>query len=116
MVFLKEHEDNYVNIEDIECDIFKVFLRFIYSGQVDKLDEIVSDLLAAADKYDVQPLKEIYVHHMAKNISVDNAVDILALAHRFSIDSIKSVASDYLKKIFNDVTRTDSWTSLFDKY
>ena len=28
----KEHEDNYVNIEDIECDIFKVFLRFIYSG------------------------------------------------------------------------------------
>ena len=115
-MFLKEHEDNYVNIEDIECDIFKVFLRFIYSGQVDKLDEIVSDLLAAADKYDVQPLKEICVHHMAKNISVDNAVDILALAHRFSIDSIKSVASDYLKKNFNDVTRTDSWTSLFDKY
>ena len=103
-MFLKENEDNYVNIEDIECDIFKVFLRFIYSGQVDKLDEIVSDLLAAADKYDVQPLKEVCVHHMAKNISVDNAVDIF------------SVASDYLKKNFNDVTRTDSWTSLFAKY
>ena len=94
----KEHEDNYVNIEDIDSDVFDVFLRYLYSGQVDKLDEMCLDLLVAADKY------------------VDNAVDVLALAHRFSIDSIKSKASNYLKDNFSAVTQTDSWTSLFDNF
>jgi speckle-type POZ protein len=112
----REHESNFVKIEDIDSDVFKVFLRYLYSGQVHQLDEMVSDLLAAADKYDVQPLREICIQHMAKNISADNAVDMLALAHRHSIDSIKSVASEYLRKNFVDVTRTDSWTSLFDNY
>ena len=74
------------------------------------------DLLVTADKYDVQPLKEMCAQHLDKNISVDNAVDVLALAHRFSIDSIKSVASNYLKDNFSAVTQTDSWTSLFDNF
>ena len=43
-------------------------------------------------------------------------VDVLALAHRFSIDSIKSVASNYLKDNFSAVTQTDSWTFLFDNF
>ena len=29
----KEHEDNYVNIEDIDSDVFDVFLRYLYSGK-----------------------------------------------------------------------------------
>ena len=112
----KEREDNFVKVEDIDSDVFEVFLRYLYSGQVDQLDEMVSGLLAVADKYDVQPLREICMRHMAKNISVDNAVDVLALAHRHSIDSIKSVASNYLKDNFSAVTQTDSWTSLFDNF
>ena len=112
----KEHRDNYVVIRDIKKDVFEVFLRYLYTGQVDKLDEKCLDLLVTADKYDVQPLKEICAQHMAKNISVDNAVDILALAHRHSIDSVKTVASVYLKDNFFDVTQTDSWASLFDNY
>jgi speckle-type POZ protein len=57
---------------------------------------MVSDLLAAADKYDVKSLREICIQHMAKNISVDNAVDILALAHRHSVKSIKTLAMQFL--------------------
>jgi speckle-type POZ protein len=112
----KEHKDSYVNIEDIDINVFEVFLRYLYTGEVDKLNEMVSDLLVTADKYDVQPLKEICAQHLAKNVSVKNAVDILALAHRHSIESIKSMASVYLKENMFDVTRSDSWIYLFDNY
>ena len=54
----KEHRDNYVNIQDMDSDVFDVFLRFLYSGQVEHLDEMYFDLFAAADKYDVQPLRK----------------------------------------------------------
>jgi len=108
----KEHEDNYVNIEDIDSDIFDVFLRFLYSGQVDQLAEICLDLLVAADKYDVQPLREICIQHMATNISVDNAVEVLALAERHSVEPIKSLALQFIKTNFANVVESDSWISL----
>ena len=93
----KEHEENNVIIEDIESDVFEMFLRYLYSGEVNQLDEKHLDLFAAADKYDVQPLREICIRHMATNISVDNAVDILALAERHSIEPIKSFALELIE-------------------
>jgi len=56
-----EHRDNCVKIEDIDSDIFEEFIRFLNSKQVEHLDEMCFDLLAAADKYEVQPLKEVCI-------------------------------------------------------
>ena len=112
----KEHEDNYVNIEDMDSDVFEVFLRYLYSGQVDKLEEMFTVLLAAADKYDVQPLREICIQHMAKNISVDNAVDMLALADRHSVESVKSLALQFIKFNFTDFVKTKFWASFLENY
>ena len=107
----KEHEENIVIIEDLESDVFELFLRYLYSGEVNQLDEKHLDLFAAADKYDVQPLREICIRHMATNISVDNAVDILALAERHSIEPIKSFALrfiDFYNEFYNADVETDS--------
>ena len=112
----KEHEDNYVNIEDMDSDVFEVFLRYLYSGQVDKLEEMFTVLLADADKYDVQPLREICIQHMPKNISVDNAVDVLALADRHSVESVKSLALQFIKFNFADFVKTKFWASFLENY
>ena len=112
----KEHQDNYVNIEDIDSDVFDVFLRFLYSGQVENLDEMYFDLLAAADKYDVQPLREICIQHMTKNISVDNVVDMLALADRYDVEPIKIYAQNFITNNMASVMKTDSWASLLGLY
>ena len=81
-----------------------------------KLDEILTDLLAVAHMYDVQPLREICIQHMAINISVDNAADILLLAERHSIDSTKSLALQFIKKNVLNVSTTDAWTDLIKCY
>ena len=112
----KEHLDSCVNIEDMDSDVFEVFLHFIYTNQVDELDEMYLDLLAVADKYDVQPLREICIQHMAKNISLDNAVEVLALAERHSIESIKSKTLQFINKNVLNVSTTDAWTDLIKCY
>ena len=108
----KEHRDNYVNIKDIDSNVFEVFLRFLYSGKVDKLDGMCLDLFAAADMYDVQSLRIICIHHMTMNMSVDNVINILALAERHSIEATKSSALQFIKINFADVVKTGSWSSL----
>ena len=63
-----------------------MFLRYLYSGEVELTgNDVVYDLLAVADKYDVEPLMEVCVQHMAKNTSVENVVDVMTLAHRHSL-------------------------------
>ena len=89
-----------------------MFLRYLYSGQVDQLDEMVSGLLAVADKYDVQPLREICIHHMVKNISVNNAVNMLVLADRYNVEPIKLQAQKFITNNIISLLKTDSWSSL----
>ena len=84
--------------------------------QVDKLEEMFTVLLAAADKYDVQPLRDNCIQHMAKNISFDNAVDMLALADRHSVESVKSLALQFIKCNFTDFVKTKFWALFLENY
>ena len=112
----KEQLNSCVIIEDIDSDIFEVFLRYLYSGEVDQLAEMYLELFAAADKYDVQSLRKTCIQHMAKNISVDNTLDVLALAERHSIEPLKSLALQFIKTNIANVVESDSWTSLLSNH
>jgi len=39
-----------VEIQDVEEDVMKEMLQFIYTGKAPNLDKMVADLLSAADK------------------------------------------------------------------
>jgi len=39
-----------VEIQDVEEDVMKEMLQFIYTGEAPNLDKMVADLLSAADK------------------------------------------------------------------
>ena len=69
----KEQQSGQVNIEDIDTNVFEEFLRFIYTGDVRHLPEIAEDLLAVADKYQVQSLKYTCIAQMLESLSADNA-------------------------------------------
>ena len=69
----KEQQSGQVNIEDIDTNVFEEFLRFIYTGDVRHLLEIAEDLLAVADKYQVQSLKYTCIAQMLESLSADNA-------------------------------------------
>lgn len=45
---------NRVDIADIEPDVFKEMMRFIYTGKAPNLEKMADNLLAAADKVSAQ--------------------------------------------------------------
>lgn len=47
---MEEKKQNRVEITDMEHDVLKEMLKFIYSGKVSLLEKMADDLLAAADK------------------------------------------------------------------
>ena len=51
---MEERKNGRVQILDVESDVFKEMLQFIYTGKTTKLKEMAPELLAAADKVRVE--------------------------------------------------------------
>jgi hypothetical protein len=52
-----EAKNDHVQIEDVEGDVMKAMLRFMYTGTAPGIEGIADQLLAAADKYQLERLK-----------------------------------------------------------
>lgn len=50
---MEERKNGKVQILDVESDVFKEMLQFIYTGRTEKLKEMAPELLATADKVSV---------------------------------------------------------------
>lgn len=51
---MEERKHNRVEILDVDHEVLREMLRFIYTGKAASLDKMADDLLAAADKVNIQ--------------------------------------------------------------
>lgn len=77
---MKGKAENRVEIKEIDHNVFQEMLRFIYTGKVIGIENIVKGLLAAADKYSIEGLKVMCEETLFKNVSTENAVEYLKTA------------------------------------
>lgn len=86
---MQENQQSVVDVADIEYNVFKEMLRFVYTGNVNELGSIASDLLVAADKYCLEDLKAECEKVLSVNITLDNVVACLDLAIRCNTSVLK---------------------------
>lgn len=60
---------NKMDIKDIDPEVFREMLRFIYTGQAPDADKFPMDLLVAADKYALERLKAMREKVIYSNLS-----------------------------------------------
>ncbi|XP_065219097.1 speckle-type POZ protein B isoform X4 [Planococcus citri] len=109
---MEERKQNRVAITDVDQDVLKEMLRYIYTGKSQNLEKMADDLLAAADKYDLGRLKIMCEEALCTNLSIENAADILILADLHSAEQLKAQAIDYINTHATDVMDTAAWKSM----
>uniref|UniRef100_A0A0A9WJ35 Protein roadkill n=1 Tax=Lygus hesperus TaxID=30085 RepID=A0A0A9WJ35_LYGHE len=109
---MEERKLNRVAITDVEQEVLKEMLRFIYTGRAANLERMADDLLAAADKYALERLKVMCEEALCTNLSVDNAADTLILADLHSADQLKAQAIDFINTHATDVMETAGWKTM----
>jgi speckle-type POZ protein len=94
--------DDAILVEDMEAQVFRAMLAFIYSDSEPELekgddeDAIWQQLLVAADRYDLQRLKLMCEDKLCRFIDVNTTPTILALAERHSCDGLKKACYNFL--------------------
>ena len=79
-----------IRIEDTDAASFKQFLNFIYCGKIpEELNDFADSLLPIAEKYGVQGLKDACEVALKSQISQDNIIHTLILAHLYRCSDLK---------------------------
>ncbi|KAM4717029.1 LOW QUALITY PROTEIN: speckle-type POZ protein [Anableps anableps] len=83
---------NCMEINDMEPDVFKEMMCFIYTGKTSNLDKMADDLLAAADKVDncaLERLKVMCEDALCRSSSVENAAEVFIIADLQNSNQLK---------------------------
>nr|CAB3471124.1 unnamed protein product [Digitaria exilis] len=121
---MKERSSQSVPIQDMQADVFKVMLHFIYTDTVPVLDEdpeaavtTAQHLLAAADRYGLDRLKLICEGKLSGGVDVDTAATTLALAEQHNCSLLKAKCVDFITRspeTLNAVLATDGYRHLVE--
>lgn len=109
---LTEDLTNTLKIDDIEPDVFMEVLRFIYTDDVENLDELADKLLAAAEKYMLDLLKAKCEASLCINITLENCCQLLILADLHSAERLKTSVLDFVRFCSTQVVQTVEWKTL----
>ncbi|CAL4916799.1 unnamed protein product [Urochloa decumbens] len=108
-----------VRIDDIEAQVFKALLYFMYTDSLPKAKKeednvMCQHLLVAADKYNLKRLKLICEDKLCKYIDVGTVATILALAEHHHCNGLKKACFDFLSSptILKAAVDTDGFKHL----
>lgn len=116
-MFEQESIKNRVEVNDMEPEVFKEMLCFIYTRKATNPHRMLHDLLAAADKYHLEHLKVMCEEALSSNLSTENAVEILILADLHSVHQLKHKHwISFINCHVSHVLETSRWKSLVVTY
>jgi speckle-type POZ protein len=98
-------------IDDMEPAVFQQLLRYLYTGDVD-FRESSESLFLAADKYQIDSLKRQCEQHLIDNLSAENAVRRLVLAHLHSSPTAVQRVIHFLTEHKEQVWCRPEWREL----
>ena len=93
---MKEKRECKVKISDFDVPVLTEMLRYIYTEEVQNIEQYSQDLLIIADKYALEGLKLKCETFLCNKISVDNAIEILTLSERHNCNKLKKQALNFI--------------------
>lgn len=90
---MEERKQNRVAISDVDHDVLKEMLRFIYTGKAPNLEKMADDLLAAADKV----IFYSFLHSKQNPFSVATTIKYIPFVFFFSFIRCHTVCIGKIK-------------------
>lgn len=108
---MSESANNVVEIPDIEPDILRLLVEFIYTDicKEESLSKSADAILAAACKYQIMHLATLCDAELLKSLTVASAPNLLVLADRHSRDCLKDAVLQFIGSHVSECVRTEAF-------
>ena len=111
---MKEKDTRQVEILDLKSTVIPEMLKYAYHGRCCVNDEnpdmeMVSALLEAAEKYQMDILKDMCQTVLSSALNTENALHLLSLGDMHSAHYLKKSALEFIVKNAKKITETEEW-------
>ena len=104
-----------MEIKGLRPDVLEEMLSFIYCGKTPNLDKLAGDLLEAANRYQVEPLKAICEEKLCKLLDVENCVTFVTLGDLYHANNLRRAALNFIACNRKSVKMSKNWKYGFNK-
>lgn len=114
---MKEAEENTIIIKDVEVDVMKAILKFLYTGKPDVFDEfeMAMKVLVVADAYAMDNLKFLIEQKLIKWVTFDTVLKIIDHADNHRAKNLVRTCIKFIidQRISGELTSNECFDSYF---
>ena len=112
---MKEGASGEVEINDVTTETMDILLYYLYHEEVEDAKLVDTNLMFAAEKYNVPGLLKLCVKHLKASLSMDNVLDILLSAHLIpNQEDLFNTASIFVYENRGKLTKTMEWKEMME--
>jgi len=104
-----------VKIDDVKPEVMETMLFFIYHDEIQDKMKINSELLLAADKYNIRGLLDVCANYLEVNLSLENGLDVMVAAYLTNQTSLFGVASNFVCENKGQLVKSDFWNEMLSE-
>lgn len=97
VIDMLESRNNEIFIPDVDYEIMKIIVNFIYNTETKDLPYHVFEVLIVADKYEILDLKKYCEMEVAKGLTKNIIADILIFADRYNAVLLKQRSIQFIQ-------------------
>ena len=109
---MAEKNQEEIELQCIDSVTFKSVIDFMYSGDIDILNDNVQDLFSTASLLQMTELCALCCVHMAREIHTSNCVNLFRFASAHHSEQLKKVAKSYIVDHFTEINETEDFLQL----
>lgn len=112
---MEESRSGVIKIYDVSYDILRAFVHYMYTAEALLDEQMASDLLVLAEKYEVKHLKAYCEKFIASKVNDDNAITHYAFAHRHSAKQLLEASLSVLMANMSTLSDREEYKELVEK-
>uniref|UniRef100_A0A0D9WXD9 BTB domain-containing protein n=1 Tax=Leersia perrieri TaxID=77586 RepID=A0A0D9WXD9_9ORYZ len=112
---MEESRSGIIKIYDVSYDVLRAFVHYMYTTEALLDEQMASDLLVLAEKYEVKNLKAYCEKFLTSKVSNDNAITHYAFAHRHSAKQLLETSLSAIMDNMSTLADREEYKELVEK-
>jgi len=109
---MRESKQEEIVLHDISYGVLCLLVEYFYTDSITITGENVTELLQAADKFQVLRLKALCEDYIIKNIEVENVCHMLEMTDRMGAIQLRNYCFNWIIINFGEVIATEHYVNL----
>ncbi|KAK0161716.1 hypothetical protein PV327_008134 [Microctonus hyperodae] len=112
---MTESVNKIIVINDIDFDIIKKVIRFIYTGVLDPTLDVnaLLSILEVANKYEIMSLKKLCEERLIEDMTTDNVLKILERASLYGVPQMMETLTSFMVKKKLQIVALEDFADLY---